>query len=149
MLTYSYAYSQQLGYQQNLGIGLPVLWNVLVEKGFLKPTPKLEYLLKFVNEFNALKLPLPNSLRIHFLKEMEEQRAYRLRYNFMDNTFGAVSLYNMYILLGEFVPSVEGDLAENGAWSTVRTSIVSEHGLLLTDKELILTFFRAWFLYLC
>ena len=145
MLTYSYAYSQQLGYQQNLGIGLPVLWNVLVEKGFLKPTPKLEYLLKFVNEFNALKLPLPNSLRIHFLKEMEEQRAYRLRYNFMDNTFGAVSLYNMYILLGELVPSVEGDLAENGAWSTIRTSIVSEHGLLLTDKELILKFLEHGF----
>ena len=145
MLTYSYAYSQQLGYQQNLGIGLPVLWNVLVEKGFLKPTPKLEYLLKFVNEFNALKLPLPNSLRIHFLKEMEEQRAYRLRYNFMDNTFGAVSLYNMYILLGELVPSVEGDLAENGAWSSIRTSIVSEHGLLLTDKELILKFLEHGF----
>lgn len=145
MLTYSYAYSQQLGYQQNFGLALPVFWETLVESGKVKSTPKIEYLLKFINEFNALKLPLPSSLRIHFLRELEEQRAYYLRTNFMSNTFGAVYLYNAYALLGELVPSVEGELAENGAWSSIKSSLVSENGLLLTDKDLILKFLEYGF----
>ena len=145
MLTYAYSYSQQLGYQKNFGFALPSFWQSLVDGGFAKPTSKIEYLLKFVSEFNRLNMPLPVSLRLQFLKELEQQRAHNLRYRFMENTFGAVSLYNMYSLLGDLVPYISEQDKDKGAWSSVKGSIVSEHGLLLPEKDLVLNFMEHGF----
>lgn len=145
MLTYAYSYSQQLGYQKNFGFALPSIWQSLVDRGFAKPTSKLEYLLKFVCEFNSLNMPLPVSLRIQFLKELEQQRAYSLKYRFMENTFGAVSLFNMYSLLGDLVPYISESDKAKGAWSSIKGSMVSEHGLLLQDKDLIIKFMESGF----
>lgn len=145
MLTYAYSYSQQLGYQKNFGLALPSFWQSLVDGGFAKPTSKIEYLLKFVSEFNRLNMPLPVSLRVQFLKELEQQRAHNLRYRFMENTFGAVSLYNMYSLLGDLVPFISEQDKDKGAWSSVKGSIVSEHGLLLPEKDLVLNFMEHGF----
>jgi hypothetical protein len=145
MLTYAYSYSQQLGYQKNFGLALPSFWQSLVDGGFAKSTSKIEYLLKFVSEFNRLNMPLPVSLRLQFLKELEQQRAHNLRYRFMENTFGAVSLYNMYSLLGDLVPYISERDKDKGAWSSVKGSIVSEHGLLLPEKDLVLNFMEHGF----
>lgn len=145
MLTYAYSYSQQLGYQKNFGLALPSFWQSLVDGGFAKPTSKIEYLLKFVSEFNRLNMPLPVSLRLQFLKELEQQRAHNLRYRFMENTFDAVSLYNMYSLLGDLVPFISEQDKDKGAWSSVKGSIVSEHGLLLPEKDLVLSFMEHGF----
>lgn len=145
MLTYAYSYSQQLGYQKNFGFALPSFWQSLVDGGFAKPTSKIEYLLKFVREFNSLNMPLPVSLRLQFLKELEQQRAHNLRYRFMENTFGAVSLYNMYSLLGDLVPYISEQDKDKGAWSSIKGSMVSEHGLLLQEKDLILKFMESAF----
>lgn len=145
MLTYAYSYSQQLGYQKNFGLALPSFWQSLVDGGFAKLTSKIEYLLKFVSEFNRLNMPLPVSLRLQFLKELEQQRAHNLRYRFMENTFGAVSLYNMYSLLGDLVPYISEQDKDKGAWSSVKGSIVSEHGLLLPEKDLVLNFMEYGF----
>ena len=145
MLTYAYSYSQQLGYQKNFGLALPSFWQSLVDGGFAKPTSKIEYILKFVSEFNRLNMPLPVSLRLQFLKELEQQRAHNLRYRFMEDTFGAVSLYNMYSLLGDLVPYISEQDKDKGAWSSVKGSIVSEHGLLLPEKDLVLNFMEHGF----
>ena len=145
MLTYAYSYSQQLAYQKNYGFALPSFWQSLVDGGFAKPTSKIEYLLKFVREFNSLNMPLPVSLRLQFLKELEQQRAHNLRYRFMENTFGAVSLYNMYSLLGDLVPYISEQDKDKGAWSSIKGSMVSEHGLLLQEKDLILKFMESAF----
>ena len=145
MLTYAYSYSQQLAYQKNFGLALPSFWQSLVDGGFAKSTSKIEYLLKFVSEFNRLNMPLPVSLRLQFLKELEQQRAHNLRYRFMENTFGAVSLYNMYSLLGDLVPYISEQDKDKGAWSSVKGSIVSEHGLLLPEKDLVLNFMEHGF----
>ena len=145
MLTYAYSYSQQLGYQKSFGFALPSFWQSLVDGGFAKPTSKIEYLLKFVREFNALNMPLPVSLRIQFLKELEQQRAYSLRYRFMENTFGAVTLFNMYSLLGDLVPYISEQDKDKGAWSSVKGSMISEHGLLLSEKDLIIRFLEHGF----
>ena len=90
-------------------------------------------------------MPLPVSLRIQFLKELEQQRAHNLRYRFMENTFGAVSLYNMYSLLGDLVPYISESDKDKGAWSSIKGSMVSEHGLLLQEKDLILKFMESAF----
>lgn len=145
MLTYAYSYSQQLGYQKNFGLALPSFWQSMVDGGFAKPTSKIEYLLKFVSEFNRLNMPLPVSLRLQFLKELEQQRAHNLRYRFMENTFGAVSLYNMYSLLGDLVPYISESDKDKGAWSSIKGSMVSEHGLLLPEKDLVLKFLEHGF----
>lgn len=145
MLTYAYSYSQQLGYQKNFGFALPSFWQSLVDGVFAKPTSKIEYLLKFIREFNSLNMPLPVSLRLQFLRELEQQRAHNLRYRFMENTFGAVSLFNMYSLLGDLVPFISEQDKQRGAWSSVKGSMVSEHGLLLSGKDLIIKFMESAF----
>ena len=145
MLTYAYGYSQQLGYQKNLAHGLLALLDYLFEKNFAKPTSKLNYLFSYVRKFSALQLPLPFSLRIQILKELEEQRAYNLRYRLMERTFEGVSLYNLYCLLGDLVPSVESYDANLGAWSSVKTSLVTEHGLLVPEKDLLIRFLENGF----
>lgn len=138
MLTYSYSYSQQLGYQKNFGYALPVLWEVLVSKGLFKQTSVINHLLNFVQGFNELKLPLPVSLRIKLLEELDKQRVAVVKRNLLDSTFGAVSLFYVYSFLGDLVPEISSQFKENGAWSSVKSSLVSEHGLLLPVKELLL-----------
>ena len=145
MLTYAYGYSQQLGYQKNLAYGLLALLEYLFENTLAKPTSKLNYLLGFVRKFSALQLPLPFSLRLQILKELEEQRAYNLRYRLMDRTFEGVSLYNLYCLLGDLVPNVETYDKNLGAWSSVKSSLVTEHGLLVPEKDLVVRFLEHGF----
>ena len=51
----------------------------------------------------------------------------------------------MYSLLGDLVPFISEQDKDKGAWSSIKGSMVSEHGLLLQEKDLILKFMESAF----